>query len=135
MAWVVENLTDDRLTLAISPAYHLEPREVRPVFGISNDFVDKHYAEGRIKVYMDSAINDTTFDDHFWPFSLSACSHVYTFDANGNVLTDTATDSVLGFVRVQTFTYAASAPFGAYPTTKSVWVRTVTPDIAKRFGR
>lgn len=49
---------------------------------------------------------------------LGDCSHVYGYDSNGNIITDTATNPHTGTVHVKTYAFAANVL-----QSESVWVR------------
>ena len=118
--WVGKNLMDVKLPIA--PMVSLAPNEIAPLYQITSDFVDRAVRAGQIKVLIDGSTNDLTLDNTGWPFSPSACSHVYVPDAGGNVLTDTATDPQTGRVYRKTYTYA-SAEAGAAMLTESAWIK------------
>lgn len=120
MAWVVKNKTAH--TIAIPPANKISPNEIKVLYSVSNDFLDQQVSNGYLQIIVDASCNDLTLDNEGWPFSPESCSHVFTADAGGNILTDTATEPMTGVVRVQTFTYASEAA-GAAMATKSAWIR------------
>ncbi|WP_176058144.1 hypothetical protein [Paraburkholderia sp. BCC1876] len=54
-------------------------------------------------------------------FDPSSCSHALTYDAHGNLLTDTATESNGATVRVKTFTYVQVGT-AYFVETESLWI-------------
>ena len=93
--------------------------EVTVPFGVEV-YTDAALVQGLTRAQLDAApvsTTDTTRDSTGQPFTPSACTHTYGYNANGLIVTDTATDGTSTWVK--TYTYNASAQL----TGETQWVK------------
>ncbi|MDN7430519.1 hypothetical protein [Burkholderia sp. AU45388] len=71
------------------------------------NLVDRHSGRGDTQSGLARAADtlDVVVDAAGVVFSPSSCSHVFQYDASGNLVADTAIEPITGIERVQRYTY------------------------------